>query len=129
MQNPMPKPSQNPPPINMKILLRTLTVNLCAIYQKRVTEPMIEGYWNALSDLSEREASLAFREATKRCKFLPTPAEIREALNVALERMPRRGSSADAKCEHCDGNGWEVVEHDGRKFAITCRCIKKQKAS
>jgi hypothetical protein len=100
-------------------------MRLCAAYQRPLTREMVEAYHEALSDLLPREAALAFAEGTRRCKWFPNPAELREAMTVALERMPRRTES-DPSCPKCQGAGWKEVEKNGLRFVASCDCRKRE---
>ena len=51
---------------------------LGATFQREVTEAFLEGYWIGLNDLSLPSLEWAAREAIQTCKFMPTPAELRE---------------------------------------------------
>lgn len=106
-------------------------MKLSHVYRKKYDPEMLAGYFDGLSDLTDRELNLAYLEAIKRRKFFPTPAELRESLDIALERMPRV-TEADPNCKACDGTGWKIVERgaDGRggKFAVNCPCRQRKTA-
>lgn len=87
------------------------------------TSEQIEIYWQELADLTSAELELGFSEALKRVKFFPKIAEIRQCLDIALERMPRPTNSHEG-CPECLGVGWITVERKGRKFAVECRHAK-----
>lgn len=112
------------PPISGVELIKKRLLQLAETYQRQMTREMVLGYVEALDDFTPNEIDLAFREAVKRCKFFPNPAEIRECLNVALERMPRTREAVN-DCKLCEGMGWRVVEKNGRKFAVQCGCRRK----
>lgn len=105
------------------VLRRHLKV-LCETYGRPMSADGIEGYLRALSDLTIPEITLAFGEAIKRCKYFPNPAEIREAMYVALERMPRQKQALES-CPDCGGTGWKIVEKNGQRWAASCPCRKR----
>lgn len=126
------------PPVSSKKAIGELLIKLSNVYRKKFAPEMLDGYFDGLSDLTDRELNLAYLEAIKRRKFFPTPAELRESLDIALERMPRV-SEADPNCKSCDGTGWKIVEParsadgrdaDGRsgKFAVNCPCRQRKSA-
>lgn len=45
-------------------------------YDRKLTGPAIEGYWIALSDLSEDEFARATKKALSASKFMPSPSEL-----------------------------------------------------
>jgi len=53
------------------------------LYRQEATEAAVWAYRESLDDLSAEEIELACREAIRRLKFFPTPAEIRECLTLA----------------------------------------------
>jgi hypothetical protein len=57
------------------------------VYRQETTEAGVWAFREALADLSAAELDLACREAIKRLKFFPTPAEIRECLTTARENL------------------------------------------
>lgn len=50
---------------------------LAEVYGRQATPLMLEGYWDALSDLRDDEVAAAARLAMRTCKYMPTPADIR----------------------------------------------------
>jgi hypothetical protein len=84
---------------------------LAETYRKDITPEMTQGYLEALGDLSELEVEIAFVEASKRYKFFPNPAEIREALNLARDKFPAKLSAAVGTCGLCHGTGFKSVAH------------------
>lgn len=70
---------------------------LGATFDRKVTPPLIEGYWLVLEHLSEQEMAVAMKQALATCKFMPTPSEL-----LALVRPPRN-PNADVV------NAWQVV--------------------
>lgn len=109
------------PDLSTREHIGRLMLRLFIAYRKKADLATVDVYHEALRDLMPRESELAFLEATRRYKYFPNPAEIREALYVALERNPR-GPESDPACARCDGQGWETIEKDGRAFAAPCRC-------
>lgn len=57
---------------------------LGATFDRKVSPPLIEGYWLVLEHLEESEIALAMKKALATCKFMPAPAEL-----LALARPPR----------------------------------------
>lgn len=102
---------------------------LLELHRRPYRPGVLSLFCEALADLTPREVDLGFRECAKRLKFFPTPADVREALNVALERMPQQTRRlADENCARCNGTGWEIVERGGRRMAILCSCTKQSAA-
>lgn len=101
-------------------------LRFCALHRRELP-PILDLYCEALEDLTPREVQLGFQEVAKRSKFFPTPKDIREALEVALERMPSRRLAKD-DCQKCGGTGWEIRERDGRRMAILCSCTTQSAA-
>lgn len=99
-------------------------LSFCELHRRQLTPALLSLFCEALADLTPNEVQLGFREVAKRVKFFPAPAEIREALEVALERMPRRSLAKD-DCPHCEGYGWRTVEKEGRRMAILCSCTAR----
>jgi hypothetical protein len=112
------------PPISGVEQIKRHLMRLAETYNRILTVEAVRGYIEALDDFTPDELDLAFREAYRRCKFFPNPAEIRECLSVALERMPRT-RIADENCKDCEGMGWKVIEKKDRKFAVQCNCRRK----
>jgi len=72
---------------------------------------MLQGYIDALGDLTELEVAIGFTAAMRRAsKFMPNPGEIREALNAAKEKVPTALSDY-GKCEECGGTGFKTIPH------------------
>ena len=65
-------------------------LSFCELHRRQLTPALLSLFCEALADLTPNEVQLGFQEVARRVKFFPAPAEIREALEVALERMPRR---------------------------------------
>ena len=113
-------------PEGTAIIVKWLT-RYCEVFRKEMTQNLFEAYRDCLYDLTEPELELGFTEALRRSRFFPNPGDVRDALDVALERMPRRRES-DPECKICAGNGWKIVERDGRRWAATCDCRKRNTA-
>jgi hypothetical protein len=73
---------------------------LCAGYGKEPTVPLLQFYWTGLRSLAFAELEFAATKAAERCRFMPTPAELRElagasapkpagAALIALEQVRR----------------------------------------
>jgi len=105
-----------------------LLLPFCELHRRSIA-PLLSLYCEALADLTPREVKLGFTEVAKRTRFFPTPADVRDAMEAALERMPKhpRRLAAD-DCKNCDGTGWAIVEKDGRRMAILCSCTKRSAA-
>ena len=66
-------------------------------FRRDLTEPMMDGYWMALEDLTEDEFRAAATRAVRECKFMPAPSELR-----AFVRQPRNVESEALEA-------WEAV--------------------
>lgn len=55
-------------------------------YREEITEELALLYQQALKDIRPDILHKAFLRAAKNCKFRPTPAEVREAADVELDR-------------------------------------------
>ncbi len=51
---------------------------LASTLRHEVTPPMLEGYFMALEDLTVAQLKQAVKAALKRCRFMPSPVELRE---------------------------------------------------
>jgi len=91
------------------------------------TPELVDVYFEALADLTERELRIGFLECLKRLKFFPKAPEVRQHMEIALERMPRP-ENPNLTCPECHGDGWKRVEQNGRAFAVVCRHEKKPAA-
>lgn len=47
-------------------------------FKKEISPETIEGYWIALEDMPDPDYEKAIKRCLRECKFLPTPADIRE---------------------------------------------------
>lgn len=45
-------------------------------FDRKISEPLIEGYWIALRDLTDEELAVATKRALSECTFMPVPAEL-----------------------------------------------------
>ena len=98
------------------LIARKLNV-FAQVYDRRINRLLIEAYVAALADLTVRQLEIGFSEAIKRYKFFPTPAEVRDAMQVVIEKEPRRAISVP-DCDICQGTGWIVKG----KYASKCDC-------
>ena len=57
-----------------------ILTGLAAVYDKPLTDPLINAYWRALDDLSIEELAQAADRAIRSCRFFPKPAELRELI-------------------------------------------------
>ena len=84
-------------------------IRLCEVYQKDLTPEMLQGFIDALGDLTEMQVSIAFIEAMRRGgKFMPNPGELRDALASATEKLPAR-KSENGECPDCGGTGYKTI--------------------
>lgn len=90
------------------------------------TDLSITAFDIALCDLSPSELKLACEESLRRCEWFPRPADIRESLRVARERLNEFGNSPTGKnCQFCGGSKWKVVPNPwapGYEYAVRCDC-------
>lgn len=100
------------------------------LHRRKFSAEVLTLFQEALADLTPREVELGFTEVAKRQKFFPTPADVREAMEAALERMPSQSRRlADENCKDCNGCGWKIVEKNGLRMAIgLCHCTKRSAA-
>lgn len=104
-------------------------LSFCELHRRAMTPAILNLFCEALADLTPRELRLGFQEVARRTRFFPTPADVRDAMEAALERMPRqRRQLAAEDCPKCSGCGWRTVEKDGRRMAILCSCTKRSAA-
>jgi hypothetical protein len=59
---------------------------LGAVFRTEVTEALIEGYWLGLDDVELTPLGQAMRRAIRECKFMPSPAELREFAGMGKHR-------------------------------------------
>jgi hypothetical protein len=57
-----------------------------AAYREEVTEELTLAYLEALKDIRPILLHQAFLHALKRCKFRPTPAEVRESFEIVAQQ-------------------------------------------
>ncbi len=55
-----------------------IVTTLCESFNRTATDGLLEGYWMALSDLSEDEMKRACSRAMAESKFMPVPSELLE---------------------------------------------------
>jgi len=126
VQKPMNEVTETPQ-LSAKFL-DSLKANLAVfgeLYRQELTPLAVLAYREALKDMSVKAMNLGFELALKNCKFLPTPAEIREWAGIALAKLPKPSVSAETwNCETCRGTGWKVVARtDGPgEWAKSCDC-------
>ena len=58
---------------------------LSALFDREISEAVIEMYWVALMPYDDEETERAFQEAARRCKFFPKPAELIEFIEGSSE--------------------------------------------
>jgi hypothetical protein len=74
------------------------------LFDKQISESMLELYWEILKDFSEQEIMKVFNLAGRHCKFFPKPAELLEILEgdkqdqavLAWEKVYKATSSIGA---------------------------------
>lgn len=106
---------------------------LFASYRTPLAPDAAAGYTIALADLTAHELEVAFTEALRRhnSNFPPAPAQVRGLFDAALERMPRRASTAKDGCPDCKGTGFRLVadpRSEGGKFAVSCQCRTRKES-
>lgn len=85
---------------------------LAETYRVPLTEPMLDGYWLVLEDLSEADLKSAARQAmSTTSKFMPTPGEL-----LAFAR-PTKGAVVEASL------AWDAVRQANRRTSWTCSSI------
>ena len=101
------------PPNAVSGSIKKRLTRLAETYQRPLTVEQVNGYIEALGDLSELEVEIGFVEATQKCKFFPNPAEVRNAAEAAKERTreARPTTFPVNVCARCGGTGFEVVPH------------------
>jgi hypothetical protein len=60
---------------NREAFVTALAV-LGATFDRKLSAPAVEGYWLALSDLTEDDFKAAMKRALIECKFMPSPGEL-----------------------------------------------------
>lgn len=108
-------------PLCSREIVGKFLLRLCTTHRRELSKIMLDTYHEGLADLSDREVELGFQEVIKRLQFWPQVADVRNALAIALERMPRPDRTAP-DCKECDGNGYVVIEREGRRVAQLCAC-------
>ena len=51
---------------------------LAETFNRELTAPAVDTYWLALEDVTPEQLRAAVKKAALECKFMPTPAELRE---------------------------------------------------
>lgn len=78
---------------------------LAETFGRQLTEAAMDGYWIALKDLSHERLSQATRRALSECRFMPSPAELRDFAGDGLKAL-------EAAC----AEAWGIV----RRVMDTC---------
>ena len=78
---------------------------LGAAFDRKISDPLLEGYWIALEPMTDAELAAATKRALAECRFMPAPAE--------LLALAGHGRNIDADA----AEAWEAVrraidEHD-----------------
>ena len=55
-------------------------LSMASLFDKELTEDLLDLYWSALNDLSDEEFSKAANTVARTCKFFPKPADFREQI-------------------------------------------------
>jgi hypothetical protein len=109
---------------------------LCEVYQKEMSLEAVKGYILTLDDLPIPDVRQAFLEAMRRARtgFLPTPGEIRAALEILKAATTKPGrTNANLDCNLCGGTGYKIVAaldpktHQvipGHQSAKLCDCLR-----
>lgn len=113
------------PPLTPREEIGRLLLPFFELHRRPFRPAILSLFAEALGDLTPREVELGFSEAAKRLRYFPTPAEVRQLLHAALERLPPRGNTADPRCPRCEGTGWKRVNRQGSQFVVECACRKK----
>ena len=94
--------------IDRKRHLEPCLLQLAATFSKVLTEEMIDGYLVGLQDLHPAQLSGAVTVALRSCRFMPTPAELRDF--AGLGASARKRACADA---------WEAIRQAMRTHGYT----------
>lgn len=105
-----------------------------------MTPEAIELYIFALDDLSAADVQMAFLESARRAHsgFMPTPGEIREALEILKAKANPGRSNADPDCNICGGTGYKLVDvldpktnevMSGYHRVKPCDCLRRARAA
>lgn len=83
---------------------------LAETFNRSLTEGTLEGYWMAMSDLSESEMSAAAGRAVREIKFMPAPSELRSFVREARDLAAEAEIAWDAVRSAIDEIDWTVSE-------------------
>ena len=64
---------------------KAMMMSIGEIFDKEISQSLLEVYWRVLEPFSDAQASRALNHAISTCKFFPKPADIIEILTVKLE--------------------------------------------
>jgi hypothetical protein len=81
--NPIEQAAQLQQPSSASSALGRWLIIFSQLYRQEATEAAVWAYGEALGDLTSGEIDRGCREAIRRLKFFPNPAEIRECLEIA----------------------------------------------
>lgn len=88
----------------------TAVTTLSETFRQPLTDAAVEGYIAGLEDLPEELIRMALRRALRECRFMPTPAELREMAGAPGAKAAMTKAIADA---------WEAVVWAIRKHSYT----------
>jgi hypothetical protein len=101
---------------------------LGAIFHRQpFTPPEIEAYAMGLADVSPKNLYIVTEHLLKKhLEFMPSPAQIREAMQIALENRAREPAP---ECNECGGTGFKIIVADQLNpekgnYAKKCDCRK-----
>jgi len=93
-------------------------------YKEQFTDLQLLAYRLVLQTLKPKEIDLAFTQVLRTATYLPRPAEILAALDVAREKLQR---PTPVDCSLCGGDGWVTIERppspanpSGYREAVRC---------
>ena len=93
-------------------------------YKEQFTDLQTLAYRMVLGSLKPKEIDLAFTQVLRTATYLPRPAEILAALDVAREKLQR---PTPVDCSLCGGDGWVTIERppspanpSGYREAVRC---------
>jgi hypothetical protein len=92
---------------------------LAALFNREATEPLAHGFWLALSDLPMEAVERGAARAMRDCRFMPTPAELRELAGEM--RLADRALCAWSVFERTvvERGGYKSVQFDDRILNAT----------
>jgi hypothetical protein len=96
-----------------------------ATFRVEVTKPLAHGYWLGLSALPIEVVERAFAIAMERCRFMPTPAELRELVCEPEAKPDDRAVKAWMAFERAvvDHGGYASVQFDDPITTATIRAL------